>query len=190
MTLARLAPIAAVAALALPFGAVAQATGQQVDAAHFTVDTGYILGLGGTPEQRLAQTMTVVSGGELAGMFLPIVCNTGRVTVEVRDVVADAPGTTLIARKRVRGEELNVFSASRFVFVRFAAGTTLASGQRVAVVLSHDGAGSCSVFGSPAASAYAGGRGLFESAANPPGFLPFSDFPGTPDDLPFQLVLD
>ncbi len=46
------------------------------------------------------------------------------------------------------------------------------------------------MFGSPAASAYAGGRGLFESAANPPGFLPFSDFPGTPDDLPFQLVLD
>ena len=182
----------AVAALVASCGLVpayAQSTGQFVDAAQFQIENPipFTLAVGGGSQQRLAQTLTIEVGGKLAGVFLPISCANGKVQVELRDVKGDLPGTRILASQSVRAAELD--APFRFTFVEMRSRLTFGAGDQVAIVVSNDN-GSCGLAPAPASVAYAGGRGSFEALPNPPGFVPFSDFPGTADDLPFQLVLD
>lgn len=169
--------------------ASAQSTGHLVDAAQFQIESPipFTLAVGGTSQQRLAQTLTVEVGGRLAGVFLPISCANGKVQVEIRDVKGDLPGTRILAKVDVRASELD--APFRFTFVEFRGKHIFAAGEQVAIVVGND-SGSCGFAPAPASVAYAGGRGSFEALPNPPGFIPFSDFAGTADDLPFQLVLE
>src|SRR5687767_1753294 len=60
------------------------------------------IGGGSGSEQTLAQTLTAALDGELAALFLPVACASGRLVVEVRDVAGDGrPGATVLLRRRV-----------------------------------------------------------------------------------------
>lgn len=181
--------IAAIAACAL-LPASAQSNGYVAGAAQPAIDlraTG--LAVGGASQQRLAQTMTIEAGGSLAGVLLPLSCASGNVVIEVRDVAGDgAPGANLLAVTAARGTDLGS-PPFRFTFVALRRPIVLAPGDRIALVVSNPG-GECGFAQAPATVAYAGGRGFFEALPNPVGFIPFAAFAGTPDDLPFQLVLD
>jgi hypothetical protein len=169
--------------------ASAQSTGQFVDAAQFQIENPipFTLAVGGGSQQTLAQTLTVEVGGRLAGVFLPISCANGKVLVEIRDVKGDLPGTRILASQSVRAAELD--APFRFTFVEMRSKHVFTTGMQVAIVVSN-ASGSCGLAPAPVSVAYAGGRGSFEALPNAAGFLPFSDFPNTADDLPFQLVLD
>lgn len=168
--------------------ASAQVTGNFVDAAHFPIDfSANNNAIGGTSQQRLAQTLTVEVGGNLAGVFLPVLCGSGRLRVEIRDVVADQPGPTVLDH---RGVDPAVFdTGGRFTYVRIPGSLPLAPGQRIAIVVENR-TGTCAYHQSPVSSNYAGGQGYFEALPNPPGWVAFSVFANTPDDLPFQLVME
>jgi hypothetical protein len=169
--------------------AAAQSTGNMVDAAQFHVENPipFTLAVGGSSQQRLAQTLTVEVGGRLAGVFLPINCANGRLLVEIRDAKGGLPGTRILASESVRAADLD--APFRFTFIDLKSRHTFSPGQEVAIVVSNE-KGSCGLAPAPASVAYAGGRGSFEALPNPAGFIPFSGFPGTADDLPFQLVLE
>ena len=169
--------------------ASAQSTGNFVDAAQFQIESPipFTLAVGGGSLQRLAQTLTVEVGGRLAGVFLPISCAGGKVLVEIRDVKGDLPGSRILASESVRAATLD--APFRFTFIDLKSRHIFAPGDQVAIVVGNE-KGSCGLAPAPASVAYAGGRGSFEALPNPPGFIPFSDFPGTADDLPFQLVLE
>ena len=47
----------------------------------------------------------------------------------------------------------------------------------------------CTLKSAALAANYPGGKAYFEALPNPPGWVAFSDFASTPDDLPFRLVL-
>lgn len=182
----------AIAALVASCGfatASAQSTGNMVDAAQFQIANPipFTLAVGGSSQQRLAQTLTVEVGGQLAGVFLPISCANGRVLVEIRDVKGDLPGARILASQSVRAADLD--APFRFTFVDMRSKHVFTPGMQVAIVVGND-KGSCGLAPAPVSVAYAGGRGSFEALPNPAGFIPFSDFPGTADDLPFQLVLE
>jgi hypothetical protein len=181
----RAAVVALLAAFALP--ASAQAMGDLVDTAHFPIDPARSFGIGGSTDQKLAQTLTVEVGGYVAGVFLSVTCSTGRLAVELRNVVADMPGTTVLARQEVRADRLRGYFG-KFVYVKLPGDLRVYSGTRLAIVVTNE-KGSCSLYQSADPGTYAGGKGWFETLPNPPGWLPFSDFPGDPDDLPFQLVV-
>jgi hypothetical protein len=163
--------------------AAGQSAANFVDAANFIVDTtANNLVIGG---QKLAQTLTVEMAGDLAGAFLPVACGTGRLIVEVRDVVSDQPGPTVLAQRTVDSTAFD--TGGRFTFVRLGP-LALVAGQRIAITLANN-KGICVSRQSTAASNYPGGQAFFVDAdPNFPRWVPFSEFVG-PDDLPFQLVL-
>ena len=182
----------AIAALVASCGfatASAQSTGNMVDAAQFQVENPipFTLAVGGSSQQRLAQTLTVEVGGRLAGVFLPINCATGKLLVEIRDVKGDLPGSRIHASQSVRASDLD--APFRFTFVDMRSRHVFTPGTQLAIVVSND-KGSCGLAPAPVSVAYPGGRGSFEALPNPPGFIPFANFPATADDLPFQLVLE
>ena len=173
--------------------ALAQGLGNFVDAAHFPIDYGADnMAVGGAFHQRLAQTLTVEVGGTLEGVFLPIGCGSnagnGKITVEIHDVAGGQPGPTVLASRKVAPGEFDSPNA-RFTFVPIPGALALAAGQQIAVVIERAKGEDCACHQSPVGSDYPGGQGFFEALPNPPGWVPFSTFPGTPDDIPFQLVL-
>lgn len=170
--------------------ASAQALGNIVDAAQFQIDYAapLVYGIGGTSHQRLAQTLTVEVDGNLAGVFVPVACGSGRLNVEIRDVVAGKPGPTVLDHRNVDAADL-ADTLGRFSYVRIPGALPLAAGQQIAIVLENK-RGVCFARPSPLSANYAGGQGYFEALPNPPGWVAFSDFANTPDDLPFQLVLE
>lgn len=171
--------------------ASAQSLGDFVDAAQPLIDRGsplvHSIGGGPSSEQKLAQTMTVEVGGNLAGIFMPILCGTGKVHVEIRDVAAGQPGPTVLDSRNVDPSVFDV--PGYFIYVRIPGAVALTAGQEIAVVVSN-AKGSCSYYKSPVTANYPGGQAFFDARPNPPGWVPFSAFPGEPDDLPFQLVLE
>jgi len=177
----------AFAFVALP--ASAQGIGRFVDAAHFPIDrSNNVYGLGGSSEQKLAQTLTVEVGGTLAGLLLAVNCVGPKLKVEIRDVDASGlPGPTLLAQRNVNPADFDAYG--RFTYVPIAGALALGAGQQVSFVVSVP-KGQCSYMPSPVGTDYPGGHGFFDARPNAPGWVPFSGFANTPDDLPFQLVLD
>ena len=188
--------LACCALLPLSF-ANAQGLGNFVDAANYSIDfAANNLGIGGSSEQKLAQTVTVEAGGTLEGVFLAMGCGTaagaGKMDVEIHDVVAGMPGTTVLAQRAVAPGELDA-PDMRFTYVKIPGGLALAAGEQVAIVVYRPKGDDCAMHQSVITSDYAGGHGFFDARPNAPGWVPFSDFAGTSaatsDDLPFQLVL-
>jgi hypothetical protein len=145
------------------------------------------LAIGGTSDQRLAQTVTVGIDGRLIGVMLPVGCDSGRLVVEIRDVVGGEPGPTVLARRQVRADRVADVGAA-FQFIRvFSGGVTFSAGDQFAIVLDNP-SGSCGIFRGPVGDSYPGGEGFFEALPNPPGWVPFSDTE-TRLDLPFMTVV-
>ena len=169
--------------------AAAQSLGNIVDAANFSIDSAspLVYAIGGSSKQRLAQTLTVENSGNLAGVFVPVGCGDGRLIVEIHDVVSGQPGPTILD-SRTAAPTAFAFSA-RFTYVPIPGSLPLTAGQQIAIVLDNK-RGTCSLTPSPVSVNYAGGKAYFEALPNPPGWVAFSDFANTPDDIPFQLVLE
>jgi hypothetical protein len=183
---------------AIPFSyAHAQGIGDFVDAANYAID-GTVGGnfVGGGSDQKLAQTVTVDAGGTLEGVFLAMSCgsaSTSKVHVEIHDVVGGMPGPNVLAQRAVAPTELDapstVAQPFHFTYVKIPGALALAAGQQIAIVVYRPKGDDCAMGQSTVSSNYPGGQGFFDARPNPPGWVPFSAFSGTPDDLPFQLVL-
>lgn len=194
----RLHLILAACCCAIPMSfAQAQGLGNYVDAANYSVDFGAgNFGIGGSSEQKLAQTVTVETGGTLEGVFLAMGCGTaagaGKMHVEIHDVVGGIPGPTVLAQRAVAPGELDA-PDMRFTYIHIPGALALAAGQQVAIVVYRPKGDDCAMHQSALAADYPGGHGFFDARPNAPGWVPFSDFAGTSaassDDLPFQLVL-
>lgn len=178
--------------------AQAQGLGNFVDAANYSIDfSANNMGIGGSSEQMLAQTVTVEAGGTLEGVFLAMGCGTlagtGKIHVEIHDVAAGGiPGPAVLAQRAVAPGELDAPDI-RFTYIRIPGALALAAGQQVAIVVRRPKGDDCAMHESLLTADYPGGHGFFDARPNPPGWVPFSEFAGTSaatsDDLPFQLVL-
>ncbi len=146
------------------------------------------MAVGGSSEQKLAQTFTVGVAGKLAEVRFPIGCADGRLVVEIQGATAtgEPDGVTLVSTT-VRASRLPSVVPATFESIRLPRRLRVAPGDRLAIVLSND-SGSCGVAASPDGDTYADGQGYFDARPNPPGWLPF--FPLSPeDDMPFQTVV-
>ena len=145
------------------------------------------LAIGGNSDQRLAQTITVGVDGRLSGLMLPIGCSSGRLILEIRDVVGGEPGPNVLARRRIRAERVPDLGAT-FQFFRIGGGGLFfMAGDQIALVLDNP-TGSCGIFRGPVGDPYSAGEGFFEALPNPPGWVPFSETE-TRLDLPFMTVV-
>jgi hypothetical protein len=148
--------------------------------------------VGGQSRQRLAQTLTVERGGELAGVFLPIRCSAGPLYVELRNVVAGKPGSKILAREVLDGALLDV-PIGRFLFIEMptsalTGGLTLYVNMQVAIVVGSQGA-SCGYSTSSTTPNYPGGAGFYDGVPGPGAWIALAGSPGAGGDLAFQLVL-
>ena len=144
------------------------------------------MAIGGTSDQRLAQTVTVGVSGRLIGIMLPVACESGRLVMEIRDVVGGEPGSTIFARTNLPARRLPDLGPS-FQMVPVRGMASFVAGDQFAIVLDNP-SGGCGIFRGPVGDSYSGGQGLFEALPNPPGWVPFSE---TEDrlDLPFMTVV-
>jgi hypothetical protein len=167
----------------------AQSTGHFTDAAQpIDMAPPYTYAVGGSSLQSLAQTLTVEQTGRVMGVFLPVFCGTGMITVELRDVApGELPGSRVLDSTSVAAADIG-YHYLHFTYVEFQRQRKVKVGARLAVVVSNPG-GSCGMNVSPLAIDYPGGRGSFEALPNPPGFVHFGVAGAAADDLPFQLVL-
>lgn len=159
------------------------AQGQVIDQMQPLVDTAATLAIGGGPgsEQQLAQTVTAALDGDMNALFLPVACASGRLVIEIRDVVGGLPGSTVLLRRRVPASTLPAVGL-RFRRVALGGRVPVAAGDRFAIVLSNP-TGSCGITRSIAGDSYAGGEGFFDARPNPPGWVPLGS------DLAFMQIV-
>ena len=159
--------------------------GFHIDAGNLDADWSepQVYPIGGSFEFRLAQTITVGRQGYLAGVFVPIYCGSGTVSVEVRDVNGDWPGPNVIGGG---GLPASAWAPGAWTFIPLWSGNRLSAGDRIAVVLSND-SGECDMIQTHTGVDYTGGKGSFETIYQK-NLL--SDFPASGrDDFPFALVV-
>jgi len=144
------------------------------------------LAIGGNSTQKLAQTVTVGLAGRLAGMYLPIDCESGRLVIQIRDLNGNEPGDVVLTQRRIRAARLGAVGPV-FRFFRIGGGLSFAAGDRFALVLTNP-RGTCAIFQGPLGDSYAGGEGFFDALPNPAGWVPFSDTE-TRLDLPMMTVM-
>ncbi len=149
-------------------------------------DTVGGMAVGGGSDQRLAQTVTVGVSGRLVGVMLPIACESGRLVMEIRDVVGGEPGPTVFARTRIPAVRIPDLGPT-FQQVPVRGAVNFSVGDEFAVVLDNP-TGGCGIFRGPVGDSYAGGQGFFEALPNPPGWVPFSETESRLD-LPFMTVV-
>lgn len=145
------------------------------------VQTGTVLAIGGTGDQRLAQVITPGIPGLLTEVQLAIECSPQTiVTVEVRDADGGSPEAINLASQQASGSSFP--SGPALKPVAFSSPTFLPAEEEFAVVLSATGPG-CGAFRSPDnVDAYPRGRLYFSTT--PGQFLPLSN------DLAFRTFVD
>lgn len=168
----------------------AQAAQPLLDTEQVNVDASTVLGLGGSSEQRLAQTFMLSRGGWPSHLTLPMNCNaTAKVCVTIEKVDgAGRPSGIVLAEEYVPGA---VFSsvptpAIGFRIVEFRYPPKLAAGS-YAFTLTAKG-GDCGAYPGPVGDTYRAGKGWFEALPNPPGWYELFDSRGK-RDLAFQVFM-
>ena len=136
-------------------------------------------------EQRVAQTITAGENGRLLGVFLDVGCLTGRLRIEIRDVVGDLPGDMMLARSTFRAEEVTPEVDGVFQYFR-TNGPKLVLGDRFSIVLSNPG-GLCVISQGPEGNPYPGGNGFRGGPMDPPEWTPADLFGRL--DFPFMTVV-
>ncbi len=167
---------------------VAEAQTSVLDQVQAVIDSSVGgLAIGGLSDQRLAQTVTVGIDGQLVGVMLPIVCASGRLIVEIRDVVGGEPGPNVLSRRRFPAQRIPDLGATFQFFQVRGGGLRLMAGDQFAIVLDNP-TGQCGIFRGPVGDSYTAGEGFFEALPNPPGWVPFSETE-TRLDLPFMTMV-
>lgn len=143
--------------------------------------------IGSSSEQKLAQTFTINRNAELTGFFLPLDCSSGELIVELRDISGSEPGTTVLNSQ--------IFEAGSFVtdvtiFKLFSLpATSISAGDRLTLVINNI-SGTCGISSAPIGDSYPGGEAFYDSRPNSPGWVRFSEFDSTAQDLPFHVLLE
>jgi hypothetical protein len=147
--------------------------------------------IGGSSEQKLAQTVTAGRRGSLVQVDLPVVCSEGaELIVKITELDATGrPSGAVLSTTRVPGAALFATDPPTFRSIVLADPPFMAVGNRFAVVLEATGA-SCSLRPGPIGNAYGGGSAFFDARPNPPGWLALKGFRDTPHDLPFKTWVD
>ncbi len=185
-----------IAAVMLASMAGVASAAEVIDQSNTNIDTELgFLGIGGEPNQKLAQTFTVGVTGDLIALNLPIMgCGGGDLIIRTVDLdTTGAPddgailGTATISPSEAPAsyEGLHEF--------RLDTGIPLSAGDRVAFTLSMEPdapTSNCSYADSPAGDLYAGGRYYFDARPNPPGWVNNEEFPGDNHDLAFQSIME
>ncbi len=169
--------------LTIGFTGVSQAA-KIIDQLQPNIDSSSILAIGGSSEQKLAQTITVGTTGTLKGVYLPISCADGRLRIAINDVVAGAPGNVTFTDKQVRGVRVDNL-ITQFRYFGLPGNIAVNAGDQLAIVL-ENATGSCGISGSPVGDSYLAGGGFFDARPNPPGWIPFEETE-VRFDLPFLL---
>ena len=150
-------------------------------------DTVGGLTIGGQSEQKLAQTVTVNQNGRLVGIYLPIECNSGELVIEIRNLIDDLPGDVVLKRIQIPASNFSdVVDPPVFRLIKIGGNLPLVAGEQFAVVLLN-AIGDCVIFQGSEGDSYTGGDGFFDARPNPPGWIPFSDFQESRDDLPIII---
>jgi hypothetical protein len=157
-----------------------------IDQLQPNIDTDSILAIGGSSEQKLAQTITVGIAGILKGIYLPINCADGRLKIAINDVVDGAPGTFEYTYNQVRPARITN-QITTFRYFGLPGNLAVEVGDEYAIVIDN-ATGSCGISGSPTGDTYAGGGGFFDARPNPPGWVQFEETESR-FDLPFMLLI-
>lgn len=175
-----------IAALAAAGGFLgASAHGQIIDQQQPRIDrdAGF-LGLGTDVHQKLAQTFRVGRTGELIALDLPIGC-AGKAAIEIVEQVDGKPEGRVIGRGEFSGDTLDT---PGFRTVSLSAPVSVTVGDEIGFSLERID-GECNYATAPVGDTYARGQGFFDARPNPPGWVSFKEFPGTPQDLAFKTIM-
>lgn len=96
----------------------------------------FTIAIGGQSSQIIAQVFTVGIGGKLRQVEVPVGCGGGTLVLEVRNVVAGVPGTSVLAREGFAPSSLPPV-VGPFAVLRLMPSPTLVRGTQYALVFSN-----------------------------------------------------
>ncbi len=150
------------------------------------IDTSFNTTVGGVPHQRWAQVFTPIRGGFLSHLALPMGCQPiATVHITIEETTGGMPNGTVLESLAVPGTIFTAFPTPTvgMRLVEFNRPVRVESGTSYAFTLDTTG-GDCVLWIGTSGDTYSGGAGFFESASNPPGWLPI----GLPaGDMAFQV---
>jgi hypothetical protein len=148
--------------------------------------------VGGSSDQKLAQSFTVGLEGALTEIHLPVSCSSGELIVEIQSLDSGGrPSGRTVASGRVPARDIGP-PLSNFRPISLEEPLDVLPGQHYAIIISNP-TGTCGMLQGPEGNSYGGGTGFFDARPNRPGWIGFKGGPGSPDqpqDLPFKTVVD
>lgn len=147
--------------------------------------------IGGGSDQALGQTITASLSGDLIGMFMPIDCTDGTLMFQIRNIVNDETGDTVLYEFEIDASELQKLVVGKSYYRLFpiilppSRPLYFEAGERFAVVLDNY-TGSCGIHKSIVEN-YEGGDGYCRSPSDD-HWIPLS-LGGNPPDLPFMTLM-
>lgn len=148
--------------------------------------------IGGSVEQKLAQTVTAGISGRLVEVHVPVGCGTGEVILEIVAVTGSgAPGTRVFAREDRPADEFARITDPP-VFHRFVLDPAprFEAGDRFTISLRNT-TGECWMWVSPTGDTYPRGDAWFVNNTPPTtDWTRNADTPEPNEDLPFKTFVD
>ncbi|SRR5690606_4382949 len=181
--------MAMVPALLLAGVAVA-APPPELEAEQVNIDPGAWLALGGSVQQRLAQSFEVVQAGYISHVMVPMSCQPkADVRVTLEKTSGGMPDGSVLAYEELPGFVFDSVPtpAIGMRMIEFGAPPLVGPGT-YAVTLRVKGRYDCGVVAGPHGDPYPAARAWFIAADNPPGWIELFDAGGT-RDLAFQVFL-
>ena len=157
-----------------------------VDQEQATIDTsaGFVFGIGGASEQKLAQVVTPGLTGNLTEVDLSLGC-VDDLTIQIQGASGGKPNGVIL------GTSVNAASGpfpTTFRSFVLASPVPVTAGAQYAFVLST--AGSCGIWPGPVGDPYPGGNAFFDSRPNPAGVWEPLGLGNGREDLPFRTFVD
>ena len=151
-----------------------------------TIDTspGFVFGIGGASEQKLAQVVTAGLTGNLTEVDLSLGC-VDDLTIQIQGAAGGKPNGVSL------GTSVNAASGpfpTTFRSFVLATPVPVTAGAQYAIVLST--AGSCGIWPGPVGDPYPGGNAFFDSRPNPAGIWEPLGLGNGRADLPFRTFVD
>ena len=181
--------------LVIVAGSCVPAVAATLDQQQPVIDSGapFVLAIGSTSEQKLAQVVTAGVSGNLVEVRLPVSCagSGPGLRLEMQAVTGGVPNGVVLASQVIPAALLPPFSIAAppaFRSLTIGATPSIAAGTQFAIVLSTTG--SCAIAVGPVGDSYLGGNLYFDARPNPPGWVCVCSFPGDRFDLPFQTLVE
>jgi len=151
-----------------------------------TIDTslGFVFGIGGASEQKLAQVVTPGVTGNLTEVDLSLGC-VDDVTIQIQGASGGKPNDVIL------GTSVNAASGplpTTFRSFVLASPVGVTAGTQYAIILST--ASSCGIWPGPVGDPYQGGNAFFDSRPNPAGIWEPLSLGNGREDLPFRTFVD